>query len=270
MFLYYLPGKEVATIDRDAVRAAGLGDVLRDLLVSASAFREGVSLAQVHARGPGERRSGVIVAPLPCAAPPRRIGYYPEAQTWRDCGGYWIGWETAALPGPAELARPAPIDGYELLLGDGHVWVAPTLRRGVACGNLPRAMGLDEAGQFTLRVLPAFGWAWDLGGEIFDTVFGAPSIAWEKAFDLAVRALSINYRMGPIEASILGLVTTENFQRLFDAAVDFDLVRELLALDEEGSVKKKMDSASAAGPAPFSPGPADGTPPTPPAAAIST
>ena len=58
-------------------------------------------------------------------------------------------------------------------------------------------------------------------------------------------ALSLNYRVGPREASQLGLITTENFQRVAEAVVDWDIVKELLAeTTEDEAVKKKEESVA--------------------------
>lgn len=263
-FLYYLPGQTVATCDRDALRAAGLEMVFREEVQSQRAFQEQLILHQVHANGPGERRSGVLVTVDQPGV--ERVGYYPAEQAWSDCGKFWLGEWRSARPEPADLSRPQLVSGYECVLGDQRAWTAPTIRRGGIGANLPRAMGLDPCGAFGLRVLPDWEWAWQLGQEIFDTAFGTPSVPYETVFRLCCACLSINYRVGPIEVSRLGLVTTDNFQRIFDAAIDWDLVQELLREEEESQKK----SAGPAGPASvsISPGPGEISPATPPVSGI--
>lgn len=237
-FLYYLPGATVGTTDRDVLRRAGLEPVFRDALATQPAFQERVILHQVHANGPGEIRSGVIA----CfdGEHVKRVGYYPDEQTWINCGLYWLGHAALPIP-PEQLARPTVVPGYEVVLGDGNVWQAATIRRGGVAPNLPRSFGMDQAGQFAMQVMPAYAWAWELGQQIFDKVFGSPQLAWSEAFRLCVESLSINYRIGMREAAILGLLNTENFQRVFDAAVDWDLVKELLQEEEGGADQKKSD-----------------------------
>jgi hypothetical protein len=172
------------------------------------------------------------------------VDYCPDEQEWIDCGGYWMGWSREDRPRPEFLARSPLVSGYDTVLGDGLAWTCPTIRKGGRAPNLPRTMGLDAAGEFAMRIIPAFDWAWELSGEIFDRVFGSQEMSWSEAYRLAVSALSLNYRVGPREASQLGLITTENFQRVAEAVVDWDVVKELLAeTPEDESVKKKEGSA---------------------------
>lgn len=247
VYLYYLPGTNKATLDRETVQKFGLGDVLRDCLETKTTFQRRLIVNQVHANGPGEVRSGAILF----AEPPdgldvtHRVDYCPAEQEWVECGTYWMGWDKTRPPRPEFLARTPLITGYETVLGDGRAWICPTIRKGGRSPNIPRTMGIDTAGEFVMKVLPSYDWAWDLSAEIFDRVFGAQSMAWADAFRLAVSALGLNYRIGPHEASQLGLITTENFQRVAEAAIDWDVVKELLVDDsEDESVKKKDESAA--------------------------
>ena len=117
-------------------------------------------------------------------------------------------------------------------------------------------MGMDAAGQFEMRVMPDFEWAWELSGQIFDRVFGSPDLTFADAFSLAIQALGLNYRIGRREASQLGLITTENFQAIFEAAVDWKIVHELLLEQAAGEEAiKKKDEASVPEPANTSDGP---------------
>lgn len=266
-FLYYLPGQTVGTVGRDKVREVGLGEIFRDCLTTQLAFQQRVIAHQVHANGPGPIKSGVILVAQPgeSGEVTQKIGYYPSEQTWVDCKSFWLGWETAKRPTPDGLRRSPFVPGYEVMLADGHIWTAPTIRRGGRAPALPASLGIDEAGSVVTRILPEFDWAWQVGQEIFDRVFGPPTLAWDIAYRLCVEALSLNYRVGPREVSELRILTTENFQRIFDAAVDWDLVQELLS---EGEPEKK-NTGSVAGPSSTSPGAADGSPNTVPVGASS-
>src|SRR5260370_419904 len=62
---------------------------------------------------------------------------------------------------------------------------------------------------------------------MFDHRFNG-SMPWQGAFELAVGALTLNYRLGPREAGKLGLITTENYLDVFQAVCDWEKVRELL------------------------------------------
>lgn len=272
VFLYYLPGTQKGSLDRDTVRRFGLGDVLRDCLETQLAFQERLVVNQVHANGPGSVRSGVILYAQPPDGldVPHRVDYCPDEQEWTDCGTYWMGWNRANPPRPEFLARTPLIAGYDVVLGDDRVWQCPTIRKSGRAPNLPMTMGVDASGEFLMRVMPAFDWAWELSGEIFNRVFGPQSMTWEDAFRISVQALGLNYRVGPREASQLGLITTENFQRISEAAIDWKIVEEMLAqpADEtEGPLKKKDESAVE--PVSSTPGRPDGSPITAPVAATS-
>lgn len=282
LFLYYLPGKQVGALTRDDIRAAGLADVLCDCLESQLAFQRRLIVNQVHARGP-DGSSGVILTTQPALGQeiPHKLGYYPAEQTWSAVRGqgsgvrhqaeslltpdscplspaYYLGYDNTHKPTPEFLARPELVSGYEHELGDGRYWTCPTIRHYGRSPNLPRTMGLDAEGVFGMRVLPAFEWAWQLSGEIWERVFVAPNLPWPDAFRLAVGALSLNYRIGPHEASALGLVTTSNFQSIFDAAIDWPKVSELLAEPDTPETVKKNAAESLPAPASTSPGPPDG------------
>lgn len=262
-FLYFLPGVSNGTISRDVVIERGLGDVLRDCVAGPRDFDRLTVRPVVH--GP-EGAGGVIIA----ADNEKRdvIGYYPKIQTWENFGSYWLGFDTASPPKPADLERPGRIAGYDHILGDDQVWHVPIIRRYSQLPNLPRAMGYDAAGEFALRVLPSYEWAWDLSGRIYEKSFNPQQrFPFQDAFDWSVGVLSLNYRIGPREAGLLGLLTTENYQRVFDAAIDMPKVFELLGEPDDDESKKNESPPE---PANTSPGPAENSPITPPPAEIST
>ena len=259
VFLYYLPNKVPASLTRDDVHRAGLGDSLRDCLESQIAFRERLIVHHLHAGGP-DGSSGVLL----CAPPAnglelqQSVGYYPARQAWRQCGDFWLGHDTSDPPAPEMLARPERVSGYETLLGDGQIWNCPTIRRGGAFVNLPRAMGVDGSGQFTMRVLPAYDWAWELSGEIWDKLIAVKTFPFPEAFRLAVAAIGLNYRVGSHEATELGLITTENYESVFEAVIDGPKIKELLGEPDQDVKKNETEACSLPGPANSSPGPADG------------
>lgn len=271
VFFYYLPGQQVGQLTREAVIQAGLEMPLRDGLETQLAFQERLIQNQVLSRGP-DGMSGVLLFAQPRDLLPvnQRVGYFPAEQEWRDYGGHWLGWDKRHLPSPEYLARPTGVKGYEHVLGDERAWECPTIRRLGRYANLPRTMGWGAAGEFEMRILPAYDWAWELAGEIVDRVFGPQRYLFTDVFRLAVAALSINYRIGPREASVLGLITTENFERIFEAAIDWPLLQEFQAPAGDGDLVKKKETDTAAAPVSSSPGPEENSPTTPPAGATSS
>lgn len=270
VFFYYLPGRQAGSVTREELAATPLAATLRDCLETQRDFQNRIVQNQVLAQGP-DGFSGVLLFAQPARLAPlaQRVGYYAADQIWHERAGYWIGWDRGCPPDPASLARESLTAGVEEILGDGHVWCCPLIRRLGRAPNLPRVMEVDAAGEFGMRVLPAYDWAWELSGEIFNRVFGEPTYPFADAFRLAVGALSLNYRVGPDEASLLGLITTLNFQKVFEAAIDWRKLEELLGELDPADPRKKKE-ASPPPPANTTPGRPDGSPITRPAAATSS
>ena len=149
-YLLYFPGQTGA--DPRHFERAGLGELLRtdDLQPS---------FADVVDRGP-DGGAGVIAGWIdvrhPAANP--RMGHFPEAQTWEPCkpdasrklpaGRFWLGREAARPPGPEQLARDVQLAGFEHLLADGNLWLAPNILL------LPHRYALGEDDQ-EIRVVKA-------------------------------------------------------------------------------------------------------------------
>jgi len=251
MFLYYLPRITYADVNASTIAAAGLAAVFRDLLVTPRVTQDRISRRQVHTGGP-DGGSGAIFAATPRPGEPETIiGYFRDRQTWLNCGPFWLGYETGTLPAPEVLRRDRPLEGYLHTLGDARDWEVPIVRKAGRISRLPRSMGIDSEGRFTLSPLPEFDAAWDAAGKMFDHIFSPDPFPFSEAFALCVEVLALNYRIGPREAAALKLFTTENFERVFEAAVDMPLVVEMLGpqssaigADGEPVVQKKTPEDS--------------------------
>lgn len=246
MFQYFLPDQTEVT--RQSIIDAGLGGVFRDLIANPVALARGISTRMVHGHGPGGNR-GILFAPVGQVP---QLGFDNESQQWTNCGEYWLGFMREPAFGPSIFARSQAggfTPGVNLVLGDGHIWEVPTIRASGRWPALPRRMGFDAAGEFELTILPEYDFAWAASGEIFDLAFGKKQGNFEIAFSLCVQVLSLNYRIGERETAELGLITTQNFQDIFRAAIDWEKIQELLG---ESEVQKKTESAPE--PASTSPG----------------
>lgn len=274
VFLYFLPRFEPPQISPEILTGRGLGETLRDCL--GSDLRERLV---IRGCGRGPDGGGVIVAPLPVGGElaGQSIGFYPDRQTWQpvtspqDGPLYWIGVDREQPPQPEGLRRQVLVDGIDYALGDGRVWRCPTIRRLDGAPLLPSGWAVDDSGQFTTRVLDEYQADWKLAGEMWDVFSGARSIEPPESFAYAIRALSINYRIGPQEASRLSLLTSENYPLVFKAAVDGERLETFLnspegqamladlegpAFDPEKKTAETPETAS------FSAGPRDNLPPT--------
>jgi len=166
--------------------------------------------------------------------------YDPDRQTWEKAPvlvegyagpGYWVGFDTASPPGPADLAREKQLDGHWVELGDRHRWLVPVARMRSGVANVPRRVRLGAGGEKTLTIVPAYEALWaeacafwgewiaaldpdvPAAGEftwVGRSKAGAVATRLDRCFDLTCTALAVNYRVGPPEISLLGLVDSEN------------------------------------------------------------
>jgi hypothetical protein len=230
-FLYILPNEHsVTTSSHPALERLGLGHL------------KGTSL--VHSRvvgGPGNV-SGSLVMALPTGAEEHegKCAYLPEQQTWMQAPGYWIGAYRDAMPRPEDLERPEQVTGYPMPLGDGQMWMIP-----LAAGErrqLPTRMRWGVDGKWVSEIVPeleAFSGAVEaVAQQVYTT--GRIVLPESEQAELAVRALAVNYRIGPAEAAMLDLFNpaTSMFQRVFWAVTDYDWytrIREQPNVPFEGS-----------------------------------
>jgi hypothetical protein len=261
VFIYFVPDQTPATVTPEALAAAGLATVFRDACESPRAFGERLIRRQVNIGPNGS--AGLLLALTPAdGRDPGLIACQRDSQRWIDCGGCWLGRAKDELPTPELLARPSLLPGPFVTLGDGCEWQVPIVRKLARLALLPRRMGYDAEGRFAMTVLPEFDAAWRASGEMFDHIRSAQPLDFEKVFALCVEVLALNYRIGLREAAELGLITTENYEQLYDAALDLAKVRELTAIDVAPE-KKTLP-----GPSSSSPGPPVDSPITNPPAEI--
>lgn len=247
-FRYYLPavGRETFLADHIKVlQEFGLGDVLRDTLQPGKALAY-FMLGEVAAHGPDGHGGIVIVARSSPADVPSRVGHFPDRQVWLQPPGarYYVGVDNEERPTPESLQRADLISGVEIELADGNFWIAPTIRKfGINQNNpakygicqLPMTWGNDpQTGAFGEILKPDWQQYWDLSELIFDwfTVIDSTAILKQDAFEKAVECLSINYRLGTFEASLLQIIDNQNYQAIFSAAIDGQLLAQFLKSDE--------------------------------------
>ena len=232
VFLYYLPGVTHAECTLERLRNSPLAIPLRDCLETSLTFQQRLQLRGVHAHGP-DGLSGVIVAPVPPVESAQPIGMYGDRQTWDQWGGVWIGRDRSDPPRAIDLARPRVFPGYETPLGD-DVWTVPIVRRPLsnAC-LLPSVLAQTPDGQFAMRCRQEWTSAWEMSGEIWDQMANpGRKFRLSRALELCAAMLSINYRVGVPELSILETIDSDNFERVYEAVIDAPLIRA--ELDETG------------------------------------
>ena len=207
-FLYYVPGADVVTkADLPADLAAVIG--------KAAIESRGVT------SGPDGNPGAVFLVPRG-----NSIGYYPDKQTWHKCtDDRWVGWVTEDPPRPADLEREEVIGGHEVELG-GELYMIPVARSIVSGTSLPEALVLGPNGELVREALPQFAQI-SAAAERVWTEFQREAdadddagISDRDAWQIAVDALALNYRLGIHEVSALRLLTTTTTPEVLGALVD--------------------------------------------------
>ena len=215
-FLYFLPGKNAAHVA--ALKDAGLG-----YLFDGSASATTGSMEP----GPGGTRGAVVVVGSP---PP--VLHVPQGVEWQDCGKYWLGYDPENPPTPQDLEREELVDGHDVGLADGNLWLVPVARHYDGSTPLPRPIKWHpergfEPGEVAKRHRDLFAGAqqaWDaLMGISEDGAF-----AVGDEYDLLSVALGTNYRVGPAEIGALAILLTTNRIDVVKAVVDWPGLEEFL------------------------------------------
>ena len=228
-FLYYIPGGK-AGLTLDEARTAGL----------AYALDGPISTVGVH--GGPDGGDGVLIA-LANSVAAEELSYRGAAQTWRKipaCDA-WAGLSTLHCPLSIDLARAKQLAGHEVLLGDHRPWLVPVARGWIEQDgdlrwyqNLPQRSVLGDDGRWSEGdVLPRYAPLWDLAMRFEDArraavaaeiPAGGDAVRLQFDFDglhqAAVQVLQTNYRIGPAEAALLGLLTADISCGILEALID--------------------------------------------------
>lgn len=243
IFLYFFPAWEKENVTRQKLLGSPVALAFSDALRNERNFSEFVSLSNVAVGPTGS--SGVCVACVPPNWPnAHRIGYHPDEQTWVNCGTFWLGFVNHCKPTPMTLQREKLISGYEIELGDGNVWFAPTVRRWDEnnesfTANVPMKMGIAPDGHFAATVRSDVAWAWELACSFWDKRLKA-GLTNGEYLEAATKFLALNYRIGPHEAYALDLFDSENMVAVLEAALDVQSVENWITEQDQ---KKSQQTA---------------------------
>lgn len=238
-FVYFVPGARTPKDADDTLRKAGAAHVIDGKFET----RTG--------QGPspeGKPAAGVLVAPIPAVpGEPARTVYEPELQTWQQMPktACWIGIEKARPPRPVDLVREKVRAGHLVTLAE-QPWMVPLARLLSGAPALPQIVTVDAEGRHDFRIGGPAAWLWEKACAFWDewraTESEAPAEAFTwigrnseggivtklaNCFDLAIEVLSVNYRLGPGEASLLELITSEGASDVLLAVVDWPALEEL-------------------------------------------
>lgn len=179
-----------------------------------------------------------------------RCRYDAKSQTWKQIGDeLWVGWDKAKPPTPESLQRDSMIPGHVVELA-GQRWMIPMVREWnfrSESASILYSIVLAKSAQYDAEtktwtagdVVEKQKRMFELAQDIYeryckrsedDVSFDLP----ENPLDVCAEFLAVNYRIGPEEISVLGLL---NFD--FDSA--WSVLR--LVIDEPGLIEahqKKM------------------------------
>ena len=198
-FLYFVPTpKQFA--DRETIERFGLSSVLP---------------GGVDSRGCTSGPSGSPGVVLRHRGDETKHGYYPAEQEWVQVDGSeaWVGWTKGKLPGPDELARDRQTPLGELVeLDDGRKWRCPIAQRPrvLDSGRMVPSCALSQKlvrrnGEWVVgSIREEDTRLWQVACETLDSITsGDHSLSIQ--LDQAIVAVAANYRVGPTEASVMGL-----------------------------------------------------------------
>lgn len=211
-FQYYIPGAKEQQA-KSAARQCGLEDVL-------ALDDEEISTMVSDCSGGPDGGRGVIMRMR------EAVSYHPDEQEWVEhpTEDYWLGYDPENPPGPEDLVRRTTVALYEIPLGDGRKWKVPTAagREDGAC-PLPKERGIDlETGKIERRPLQKYDQLRLYADEIREATLrdSQATVDAEREFEICMEALRANYRIGPLEASVLGLFSDDAVRLIFWTLID--------------------------------------------------
>lgn len=147
-----------------------------------------------------------------------------------------VGWDSKSPPGPEDLRRGEQLDGHEVELAGGRRWLVPVARYPRGDTPLPRRLQWDGKAWADGEIEERFRELWVGAERVWGEIVGAAEgdgagiaeVTLGESADLASLALSINYRVGPGELSLLGLLTTANQADVVLSVVDWPSVKLFL------------------------------------------
>lgn len=161
-----------------------------------------------------------------------------------------VGWDAGNAPGPGDLARRKQLQGHAVELADGQRWLVPVARHPHGDSPLPRRLEWSgSAGWAPGEVIESRRALWEGACRAWDTLSGQVeedgALLVSDGAELAVMALSANYRVSQAEVSALGLLDTETSAEVLKALVDWPAIEELMAArSREGNAEGPAEVVS--------------------------
>jgi hypothetical protein len=246
--LYFLPHCNKAKLapdgklNREILEARGISDVFSDVV---GPDAKDCSVGDVSG-GPGGL-SGVILTYRNAAGVTPPAFFKPDRQEWHQCdegADVWIG--LVGMPKADDMARNRRYGGYHVVLSDDvdDSWAVPVIRRPDDSTNLPTSARFGKDGEFTETIKERYRSFWDETAKVqkwllLENGLQDHNFSVGEAVRLALRALSINYRVGRHEQNVLGMIDNINYLDVLSITIDLAAVNA--ASQAEIDAKKKAE-----------------------------
>jgi hypothetical protein len=193
-------------------------------------------------RGP-DSLQGTIFRPVS----DRRVQFSCD-QVWKKepRGRFYVGLWNDEKPGPHDLLRSDARSGNKRVkLLDGNEWEIPVVR------DLPRVFEFSEGETWVFgEVVSRYRELSTIAKTVAPLLYPAGSTPEEIreaetiATQFFVAALQANYRIGPMEISMLGLVDIDAFRDILRAALDWDGYLAIIKNEESRSASSEPSGDS--------------------------
>ena len=159
-----------------------------------------------------------------------RSSTFPVPIEWHAAasGDYWFGWHANRRPGPADLQRGVPTDGYDVPI-NGEAWRVPIVipckaRAATRPTSLPLAARMSEKG---IEWLPRaeYDWLCEQAAKYLALIESkeiSVSLPDSELMEYFVELLQVNYRLGLEEIAALGLADLGCVYAAVAASVDLE------------------------------------------------
>lgn len=260
---WFLAGKtRQDLVLQDELRPAALREVgLDKVLADVRKVPDQCLLSETQAGPSGG--PGIVLYPIPVSNDlPKKPGYDPTRQTWRQSGSpidrganaaplAWLGYATDEPPAPADLERRVLIGGYPIEDAHGQTWHVPALR----CVDNPRgrlsvAFTWDEHDRPQIGVDARYAELWQQSARVWDLIdhrssetggmFAQDFDAGTDAFllEYLLDCLQLNYRVNnavfrAIDAARPGWLSQAAASWMLNATVDLFKYRQFLAAQKK-------------------------------------
>lgn len=216
--IYYFAPK-ISGINNDKIISLGAGHIVPE------------NCGPDTLQGEGPEGLGVFFAYPGCDGDTKLQQAVKSGIDWVKSGNIYAGLSSEHIPVPEDLERAQQALGNTVKLGDDNKWNIPAARL------LPKTI-VKEGGEWKEGgVVKKHRKMFDLAEKLWDDYAAVGKleddnpelkVSFSDGIDLAVMALSLNYRVGDTEIQMLSLINTDVMTSFYNAILDFPFWVEFL------------------------------------------